>query len=107
MPLNLNPKTAVAGTEKQANVWREAEAKARPQMRGASLTCATILKTEAMMKWFVVTNHDSQTGYSGVIAYREGAPKTDRLVRAWPGDASAWEIAEALEQLAADLRKQP
>lgn len=39
-----NPKTAVAGTEKQANVWREAEAKARPQMRGASLTCATTLK---------------------------------------------------------------
>lgn len=59
------------------------------------------------MKWSIGINHDNQTGYFGVVAYRDSSPKTDRLVRVWPEDASAWEIAEALEQLAADLRKQP
>ena len=42
--------------------------------------------------------------YDGLVAFRDDMPRDQRLVAAWPKDATADEIADKLERLAADIR---
>jgi hypothetical protein len=42
--------------------------------------------------------------YFGVVAFHDGLAREHRLVCTWPKDATADEIADALERLAAEIR---
>ena len=58
-----------------------------------------------MSNWIIGTTRNNQDNTYGIVAYKENAPYRDRLSEIWAEGASAFDIACALEKLAAELRR--